>query len=192
MHYKIYHLTIVFVVTLLLIACNENKSEKESTSESDLFLKTRNIQYENYLEANLLFNLEDNFKYDLSKIKFAKNNHALLFISTGSDCSTCINQEITSLLRNFRNRTKCVWIISDSAGLQNMEYEWKRALPLFNVLKISKSEIINSMGYSGSPLYALIEKNTGLVYKYFIHPNYPVVNQKVIDHIKHRFFYESK
>lgn len=167
------------------------KTEQTAASESDLILKTRNIQYENYLESNLLFNLDSNFKYDLSKIKPIRNNYALLFISTGSDCSTCINQEITYLLRRFKDRTKSVWIISDSIGLQNMEYEWAKALPLFNVLKVSKNEIISSMGYSGSPLYVLINTSTGIVYKYFINPNYSVLNQKVIDRIKQRFFYES-
>ena len=108
----------------------------------------------------------------------------------------CVQEEvenilITYLLRRFKDRTKCVWIISDSAGLQNMEYEWTKALPMFNVLKVSKNEIISSMGYSGSPLYVLINKSTGIVYKYFINPNYSVLNQKVIDCIKHRFFYES-
>ncbi|OQP60498.1 hypothetical protein A3860_33060 [Niastella vici] len=188
MHYKIYHFTIISFLTLLLIACKENRTGQTVASENNLILKTRNIQYENYLESNLLFNLDGNFKYDLNKIKPIRDKYALLFISAGSDCSTCINQEITYLLRSFRDRTKSVWIVSDSAGLQNLEYEWKRALPLFSVLKVSKNEIINSMGYSGSPLYVLIEKNTGVAFKYFINPNYAVLNQKVVDRIKHRFF----
>jgi len=180
----------ILVFVIIILSCKSKKIEQQiSQSHLDSLSQNTKGEYAEFLERNIIYNITsyDN-EFIKKSIDFLNNRFVLLFVATENDCSTCVNQEITLILKNIKDKINHVYIVSDSSGFKRMNHEWEAVLSRFNRITLDKETIVTKLGYVHKPFYMLVEKKQGVVCRYLVDPQYPLMTNKILHTIRTGFF----
>lgn len=137
-----------------------NSNNENDSKESELFEYFTNYNLHHH---ELTFKVAENstkIKKHLNK-KNIKTNINITIVTTQNDCSSCINNLLTNILKLYQNQEfqKSVSIITTETNLNYLIENWGKLLKNIDMISISEDEIFDTFSYSPNKPYILISND---------------------------------
>lgn len=164
------------ILVTLFIACTP--SQRDVNTKNSINTETSNNQlntlYQDFFIENL--RLEQKFISQKTRIidsisQYLKNDHKkLLLITTLSDCSSCIDQQINYFLEKFdtdqiRNH---ILIVTDETNYSNLRDRWGKIMNIVNTINLTTNAIKDVFKYQDTkPYFVLYDPKEGNFSSFF-------------------------